>query len=78
MFKYNRADASIAAATQIIEVSPDLSDWATIPPITVTAGNSSGAGYTIAVTDNGATDEVIVTIDKGANTSLFARLKAEF
>lgn len=78
VFKYNRADASIAAATQIIEVSPDLSDWATIPPITVTAGNSSGAGYTIAVTDNGATDEVIVTIDKGANTSLFARLKAEF
>ncbi|MEO5917301.1 MAG: autotransporter-associated beta strand repeat-containing protein [Luteolibacter sp.] len=78
VFSYNRADAALLSATEKVEVSADLSDWSTIPPITVGAGNSSGPGYTVVITDNGATDLVTVTIQRAANTKLFARLHAEF
>jgi autotransporter-associated beta strand protein len=78
IFSYNRADSSIASATEVVLVSTNLTDWSAIPPITVGAGNSSGPGYTVVITDNGATDLVTVTIDRGANTAMFARLQAEY
>lgn len=76
VFTYLRSDASQGIA-QTVEVSTDLADWATIPPITIGLGNSSGIGYTVDVQPNGGDPDLItVTIQRNGNTSLFARLKA--
>ncbi|MES2438015.1 MAG: autotransporter-associated beta strand repeat-containing protein [Verrucomicrobiota bacterium] len=80
VFTFKRSDESEAPATvQTIETSTNLSNWASsvIAPITIGAGNSSGTGYTVNVAENGAAaDDVTVTIARGANTIMFARLRA--
>jgi len=65
VFTYNRTHAS-AYLNPVVEFNTGLQGTWT----TATAGNS-----TIAVTTGGTSDTVTVTIPKGANTQMFARLK---
>ncbi|MEO5917300.1 MAG: autotransporter-associated beta strand repeat-containing protein [Luteolibacter sp.] len=74
---FKRTDSSEApVTTQTVEVSADLANWTSVmPPIVIGPGNSSGTGYSVAVTEIGAVDDVTVSIDRGANLKLYARLK---
>jgi autotransporter-associated beta strand protein len=70
VFSFKRRDDSEGDTTQVVEVSSDLVNWNTVIPITAASGGS------VTVVENGtADDDVTVTIAKGANATLFARLK---
>jgi autotransporter-associated beta strand protein len=81
VFTFKRSDESESpTTTQRVETSTNLSDWTTsvLPPIVIGATNSSGAGYTVTIAENGAAaDDVTVTINRGAHTRVFARLRAD-
>lgn len=81
VFTFKRSDESESpTTTQRVETSTNLSDWSAtaLPPIVIGATSSSGTGYTVTVVENGtAADDVTVTINRNANTSLFARLRAD-
>jgi hypothetical protein len=70
VFSFKRSDASEADTTQVVEVSSDLINWSTVIPVTAASGGN------VTVLENGvADDDVTVTIAKGVNTEMFARLK---
>ena len=72
--RFKRSDASEGLMTLTVEYSTDLLNWTSIP---VGATSAVSGGTTVIITENGtANDSVSVAIQAGANTKLFARVRA--
>jgi len=71
VFTFHRLHTSTNGTTQIFETSTDLKNWTdvTIPATT------SGSVTVLPNTPSAGTDQITVTVGKGANTRLFGRLK---
>ena len=71
MLSFERDDQAIGVLSVIVQTSTDLANWPTGAEIVI--GKTSSAG--VAITDNGATDSVVITIPKSGAAAKFARLK---
>jgi len=66
VFTFYRRAASTADTTQIFQYSVNLTNWT---PLAIPGGTG------VVVTDiGGGIDEVVVTVPRGSNTTLFGRL----
>lgn len=71
VFSMKRRDASEQFSELKLEMSTDLLDWTTLPPITIGQASSGG----VAVAENGSDDDdITVTIPLGASEFKFFRL----
>ncbi|MEO5716502.1 MAG: autotransporter-associated beta strand repeat-containing protein [Luteolibacter sp.] len=70
IFTFNRADASLSEISLTFEYGSNLTGWT---PVSIP---TAATGIPVNITDNGATDQVVVKVLKGANTKLFGRLRA--
>ncbi len=71
VLSFERHDQAIGVLSVIVQTSTDLANWPTGAEIVI--GKTSSAG--VAITDNGATDSVVITIPKSGAAAKFARLK---
>lgn len=69
---FDRDDKAINALDVVVETSTDLLEW--LPENEIAIGPEGGPG--VSITDNGATDSVVVTIPKSGAARKFARLRA--
>ncbi len=70
VFTFNRAVDSVGDVALVFESGTDLSDWSNTIVIPATTSGS------VTVSPGSPNDAITVTIPKGANTTLFGRLKA--
>ncbi|MBN8456982.1 MAG: autotransporter-associated beta strand repeat-containing protein [Verrucomicrobia bacterium] len=68
VFTFHRRSDSTADTTQVFQYGSDLSGWTPVPVV------NGGQVVILPNTPTSGIDKVVITIPKGANTSLFGRL----